>query len=66
MSEMDFLTELKLASKPLLGDGAMGTVLNAHGAGFEQCFGGFIIFYRAVLKYVFLIYQNKSSLSFNG
>jgi homocysteine S-methyltransferase len=33
-----FLTFLKETSKPLLGDGAMGTVLNASGVSFEGCF----------------------------
>ena len=33
-----FLSLLESSSLPLLGDGAMGTLLNARGAGFEQCF----------------------------
>jgi homocysteine S-methyltransferase len=35
-SQLDRL--LKLNRKPVLGDGAMGTMLHARGAGFEQCF----------------------------
>jgi len=38
MAETDFLSRLRNADKPLLGDGAMGTMLNAHGTGFDQCF----------------------------
>jgi len=33
-----FLSLLESSLLPLLGDGAMGTLLNARGAGFEQCF----------------------------
>lgn len=33
-----FSTLLKSSSKPILADGAMGTVLHAHGAKFNQCF----------------------------
>jgi homocysteine S-methyltransferase len=38
MAEHQLLQLLKAADSPLLGDGAMGTMLNARGAGFEQCF----------------------------
>jgi homocysteine S-methyltransferase len=38
MSKSIFLTKLEAASMPLLGDGAMGTMLNARGFGFGQCF----------------------------
>ncbi|HEX6303649.1 MAG TPA: homocysteine S-methyltransferase family protein, partial [Anaerolineales bacterium] len=34
----DFLRYLETASLPLLLDGAMGTMLNARGIGFEACF----------------------------
>ncbi len=33
-----FLELLSISSIPLLGDGAMGTMLNARGVGFEACF----------------------------
>ncbi len=33
-----FLTLLHSSSTPLLGDGAMGTMLNLHGVHFKQCF----------------------------
>ncbi len=33
-----FLDVLASSSRPLLGDGAMGTMLNARGADFDQCF----------------------------
>ena len=33
-----FLNALEISSKPLLSDGAMGTLLNAHGISFEACF----------------------------
>jgi methionine synthase / methylenetetrahydrofolate reductase(NADPH) len=33
-----FLQLLEASDLPLLGDGAMGTVLNAQGVGFDQCF----------------------------
>jgi homocysteine S-methyltransferase len=33
-----FLTLLEKSGKPLLSDGAMGTVLNARGVDFDQCF----------------------------
>ena len=33
-----FLTLLQESSKPLLGDGAMGTMLNARGVSFDGCF----------------------------
>jgi homocysteine S-methyltransferase len=33
-----FLTLLEESKVPILGDGAMGTMLNVRGAGFEQCF----------------------------
>ncbi len=33
-----FLSLLDNASAPLLADGAMGTMIHAHGIGFEQCF----------------------------
>lgn len=38
MPNLPFLDALDAAPAPLLGDGAMGTLLNAHGAGFEKCF----------------------------
>jgi homocysteine S-methyltransferase len=38
MSEHKFLEMLRGTELPLLGDGAMGTMLNARGAGFDQCF----------------------------
>ncbi len=38
MEESKFLKKLAEQERPLLGDGAMGTMLNARGAGFEQCF----------------------------
>jgi homocysteine S-methyltransferase len=34
----DFIASLDSASAPLLGDGAMGTLLNARGVSFEGCF----------------------------
>jgi homocysteine S-methyltransferase len=36
--EQKFLALLESSSLPLLGDGAMGTLLNARGVSFEQCF----------------------------
>jgi homocysteine S-methyltransferase len=33
-----FLSLLEKSKVPLLGDGAMGTMLNAHGESFDQCF----------------------------
>jgi homocysteine S-methyltransferase len=33
-----FLDFLNASQKPILGDGAMGTMLNAHGAPLDQCF----------------------------
>jgi methionine synthase / methylenetetrahydrofolate reductase(NADPH) len=33
-----FLDLLDLSNKPILGDGAMGTLLNTRGVGFERCF----------------------------
>ena len=38
MSKPKFLSLLKESHQPLLGDGAMGTMLNARGTGFDQCF----------------------------
>lgn len=38
MTTTPFLTRLQLSPAPLLGDGAMGTQLNARGFGFTQCF----------------------------
>jgi homocysteine S-methyltransferase len=38
MTQSQFLALLDLSPAPLLSDGAMGTMLNARGAGFEQCF----------------------------
>ncbi len=35
-----FLTLLESSSVPLLGDGAMGTLLNARGVSFDECFDG--------------------------
>lgn len=37
-SQSKFLQRLEDSSPPLLGDGAMGTMLNAQGIGFDQCF----------------------------
>ena len=37
-SKNTFLDLLASSKKPLLGDGAMGTMLNARGANFDQCF----------------------------
>jgi len=37
-SPAKFLTLLQESRQPILGDGAMGTQLNARGVGFEQCF----------------------------
>ncbi len=34
----DFLSRLTQAEAPLLADGAMGTMIHAHGIGFERCF----------------------------
>lgn len=38
MTPSKFLTLIDQSPTPLLSDGAMGTMLNARGAGFEQCF----------------------------
>jgi homocysteine S-methyltransferase len=38
MRESRFLSLLSESGLPLLGDGAMGTMLNARGASFDQCF----------------------------
>ncbi len=38
MTESPFLSLLDSSSLPLLGDGAMGTLLNARGLGFDACF----------------------------
>jgi homocysteine S-methyltransferase len=38
MSGNKFFRLLSQAEMPLLGDGAMGTMLNARGAGFDRCF----------------------------
>ncbi|MEJ2709333.1 MAG: bifunctional homocysteine S-methyltransferase/methylenetetrahydrofolate reductase [Anaerolineales bacterium] len=38
MSKSKFLSLLENSDTPLLGDGAMGTVLNARGVDFDQCF----------------------------
>lgn len=35
---VDFLELLESSSQPILADGAMGTMLNARGIGFDQCF----------------------------
>ncbi len=35
---MKFLELLEITNLPILGDGAMGTMLNARGVGFEECF----------------------------
>jgi homocysteine S-methyltransferase len=37
-SSYRFLTAIQKSTKPLLSDGAMGTMLNAQGVGFEACF----------------------------
>ena len=38
MDKSQFLKLLRESKTPLLGDGAMGTLLNARGAGFNECF----------------------------
>lgn len=38
MTEFDFRTFIGTTNLPVLGDGAMGTMLNARGVGFDQCF----------------------------
>jgi len=38
MPASNFLTLIQESRSPILGDGAMGTMLNARGLGFEQCF----------------------------
>ncbi|HSQ25530.1 MAG TPA: bifunctional homocysteine S-methyltransferase/methylenetetrahydrofolate reductase [Anaerolineales bacterium] len=38
MTSLPFMNKLQESSQPLLGDGAMGTMLHARGADFEQCF----------------------------
>ncbi len=38
MAQSKFLSWLAEAKRPVLGDGAMGTMLNAQGTGFDQCF----------------------------
>lgn len=38
MSNANFLSMLEGSRLPLLGDGAMGTMFNARGVGFDQCF----------------------------
>jgi homocysteine S-methyltransferase len=38
INQSKFLSLLESSQLPLLGDGAMGTVLNAQGVGFDQCF----------------------------
>jgi methionine synthase I (cobalamin-dependent) len=38
MTKSKFLSLLEENTAPILGDGAMGTMLNARGAGFNQCF----------------------------
>ena len=37
-SESKFIELLNSSPKPLLADGAMGTMLHGHGVGFDQCF----------------------------
>jgi homocysteine S-methyltransferase len=37
-TKIDFLDLLATANQPILADGAMGTMLNAQGIGFDQCF----------------------------
>ena len=37
MEKQKFLTLLHQSNKPLLGDGAMGTLINARGISFDQC-----------------------------
>lgn len=38
LSRNKFIALLESSSQPILGDGAMGTMLNARGVGFDQCF----------------------------
>jgi homocysteine S-methyltransferase len=38
MTETDFRAYIETTTSPVLGDGAMGTMLNARGVGFDQCF----------------------------
>lgn len=38
MADNKFLSLLAEAKVPILADGAMGTLLNSHGIGFDQCF----------------------------
>ena len=38
MTETDFRVFIETTTSPVLGDGAMGTMLNARGVGFDQCF----------------------------
>ena len=38
LSRNKFIALLESSDQPILGDGAMGTMLNARGVGFDQCF----------------------------
>lgn len=49
-SASDFLTALIESSKPLLSDGAMGTLLNARGVSFEGCFDALNLSDPALVK----------------
>src|SRR5690554_3526578 len=50
MEPSPFLTALKEARRPLLGDGAMGTLLNARGVSFEGCFDALNITNQALVE----------------
>jgi len=61
MSKSKFLTLLEESSTPILGDGAMGTMLNARGISFEQCFDALNITQPALVGEIHRLYIEAGS-----
>jgi methionine synthase I (cobalamin-dependent)/5,10-methylenetetrahydrofolate reductase len=56
-----FLTLIEESSKPLLSDGAMGTLLNARGVSFEGCFDALNLIDPALVKKIHREYLEAGS-----
>jgi methionine synthase / methylenetetrahydrofolate reductase(NADPH) len=59
--ESRFLSLLASTRVPLLGDGAMGTMLNAHGESFEQCFDALNLTKPSVVEQIHRAYIEAGS-----
>jgi len=57
-----FLTLLNKSDSPIIGDGAMGTMLNASGVGFDQCFDELNLTHSSIVAEIHRAYIEAGSM----